>query len=1208
MSRSPQLPADLEARRLAQSEFDRPVAVEAGAGTGKTTVLVARVLGWCLGRGWTTARWRLVETGSTDPAISEIAAQALDGVVAITFTEAAASEMARRVATALTNLSQDPQARIVGFDPELLPDADRPLLGERAGALVGALDHLAIRTIHSHCWNLLATYPMAAGLSPDLQIDAEGHHLEQAIRDVVEKAIKYAYVGPAKHPLRRLASKMIDPRQIADAIQTLVSEGVDSEALESDPLAPARIQEMCQRLLSAAQKVEVVARPIATQNRARTDREVTDAVARTLELLGEDAPDDPSSLSGLFDLLRETWSDNLLDRLHAWGKGKFTRTVDDLLGDDRLRLGLAAVELADLLQLCRRIDIDTLDSARRALHPLIAAVETELRSSGVLTYNSLMTEAWKLLAEHPEVRRREQRKLQQLMVDEFQDTDNMQCELVRFLALGGEKADRPGLFVVGDPKQSIYGWRDADLEAYEHFLEDLRGAGGIAVELSQNFRSVPAILHEVDRAIEPVMRPVPGLQPSFSSLQPSEALSADPGFDRLDRRPIEYWVSWTEDGPQTRGDDAASLEARAIAIDMRELHQSGDVPWNDFGLLLRSTSRLETYLEAFRHAGVPFVVTSDKHYYRRREIIEAAALIRTIIVPVDHLALVTFLRSATVGVPDAALLPLWQRDFPSLVTDLESPDDARLETLRILVEEVANRLPPQIPGLDRIEGWQVSLIAALESLAELRHSFRRDAADRFIRRVRGRFLLDITESARHLGTYRLANLDRFFRELESALEESGGDIQAVLRTLRRSVANAEDAEQALPEGATEDAVQVMTIHGAKGLEFGHVYLPQLHAKGRRNQWPVVRADRRWAPGRNAEYVLFGCPTLGYDRVQLREEQVERSEQIRTLYVAMTRARKRLVLAGRWPEVPSPVPLGKRATYLDLLRSRELLPDSIGQLFASCSSEASPWVDVDSVRWYFPEVSDRQSKSIKSRSRSAGFPTRKILKQQAGRLERLRGEASRHMERPFTSAASQEAAERLERLLRDDVPQPSRPDSPGLARPIGDAFHRMLESWNLDVDPDRELERLREIQIGRLHSEVASDAIGTAEDRFQSLLGRFRSGQFWDRFTALRGQEVAREVPVLLPPRGDLSSGPVGFVSGFVDLLYRDCANNGWVVVDYKTDRVESDVDIADRAEAYLLQETLYARAIREALGLEQEPITQLWFIWPDYLWEEISTP
>ena len=121
-----------------------------------------------------------------------------------------------------------------------------------------------------------------------------------------------------------------------------------------------------------------------------------------------------------------------------------------------------------------------------------------------------------------------------------------------------------------------------------------------------------------------------------------------------------------------------------------------------------------------------------------------------------------------------------------------------------------------------------TLLAAMEHLAVLRIAFESEAADVFIERLRRLFLPEALEAARYLGPYRLANLDRFFRQLSAALEEGGGDPTAILRALRRSVAESREAEEGRPKDGAEDAVQVMTIHGAKGLDFGHVYLLQLH--------------------------------------------------------------------------------------------------------------------------------------------------------------------------------------------------------------------------------------------------------------------------------------------------------------------------------------------------------------------------------------------
>src|SRR3989304_8080673 len=126
--------------------------------------------------------------------------------------------------------------------------------------------------------------------------------------------------------------------------------------------------------------------------------------------------------------------------------------------------------------------------------------------------------------------------------------------------------------------------------------------------------------------------------------------------------------------------------------------------WREFAVLLRSTGDLDVYLQAFRDGGVPYLVERDRSYYRRREVIEAAALVRTVLDPGDHLALVTVLRSSVVGLPDAAFIPLWARSFPDRVSELAGPEGGGLAALQALVSDVVGALPQDVPGIGRLRG------------------------------------------------------------------------------------------------------------------------------------------------------------------------------------------------------------------------------------------------------------------------------------------------------------------------------------------------------------------------------------------------------------------------------------------------------------------------------------------------------------------------
>ncbi|MGB5891096.1 MAG: 3'-5' exonuclease, partial [Thermoanaerobaculia bacterium] len=798
--------------------------------------------------------------------------------------------------------------------------------------------------------------------------------------------------------------------------------------------------------------------------------------------------------------------------------------------------------------------------------------------------------------------------IDQLLVDEFQDTDRVQCDIVRQLALEGPAEERPGLFVVGDPKQSIYGWRNADLEAYEDFLDRALQEGGERLFLLQNFRSAPPILAEVDRVMPPVMIREPGLQPRFETLVPSERTRDETGFARQGWAPVEYWVSWRADtgdgvksGPATLSDAAALLEAGAIAADIRRLHNEENVPWRHFGILLRGTGKLETYLGALRDAGVPFLVGRDKQYYRKREIIEAAALVRAVLNPTDHLALLTFLRSAVVGVPDAALIPLWSRQFPDLVTGLTGTTADELEPMRRVITEAAADLPSGIPGLERIEGWEVSLEAAMVHLARLRRSFAEDPPDHFIERLRQLLLLEATEAARYLGPYRLANLERFFRNLESTLEECGGDYQAIQRTLRRSVQEAVEAEEALPKEAAEEAVQVVTIHSAKGLEFPHIYLVQLHAAPGSDDQKSVDIDERRHPDDPLEYTLFGSSTPGFFRVIEQRQRVAAAERVRTLYVAMTRAKKRLVLVGNWPDIPKAVDPLAAKTYLELLASRPDLPSSLDELRDRCV-DGSTYVDAHETRWKFPGYLPSEKPTTGQAASPSWLPTAQEVETASSTLVQRRDEATLRMARPLSRAASEEAAERLQVLLAEEQEEVASGDGDReIAMAVGTAVHRLFETWDVEGQPAEEVARGRESIRRQLEARLGGDKLESALDRADEILARLESGSLLERFVELGPSILGREVPVLLPPETDDQA--LGFISGTIDLLYRDPETGEPVIVDYKTDLVETDEDLAARAQVYAAQEKVYARAIQQALDLSAPPRTQLWFLWTDRLWE-----
>ncbi len=1195
---------DREARWRSQTVFERPLVLEAGAGTGKTAALVARTVTWCLGPGWERTARELDQQNRDGGVTTEaVAARVLDGVVAITFTEAAAAEMAAKIGQALADVAGD---RIPVWVDRLALPADTDERKARAAALVVALDHLLVATIHAFCRRLLATVPLDAGLHPGFAVDAEGSVLAEVVQTTVEAAFRQALGQSGGEDLLDLAALGKGPLEVTEVLTTLVNRGMPPEALFVDPLAPDLVEDVARQVRDQATALHELLDPcLSGSKKAKNAAEIThglDGLVRTLKR-GQ-----PPTVTALQAALAEALPERLVTHLAGWGKGKFNGTETEALAGATAEVRRLAARLARLAGEMGALDAELLDLARRALAPLLAEVQSQMRARGAETFAALLRDARDTLAHNPAVCARKRAEITQLLVDEFQDTDRVQCEILRLLALEGPEDERPGLFLIGDPKQSIYGWRNADLAAYDDFLALVRERGGEVLTLAVNFRSLPAILEEVERSIAPAMRRERGVQPAFEGLLPFEGRVADQIPSSGPRSPVEYWVSWerSEEEPYTAGEgnvrEALELEARAVARDIRELHDAGEAMWHEFGVLMRATGDLDAYLQALRDADVPYVVERDRSYYRRREIIEAAALVRTVLDPGDHLALLTVLRSALAGVPDAALIPLWASGFPDRVSELSSPTDRGLAELRAVVLDVAGKLPSDVPGLARVRGWEHALLAFLGNLAALREAFEAEPAAVFLERLRTLTLLEAGEAARTLGVYRIANLDRFFRALLTAMEEGSGDPYAMLRALRSNVEEEREAEEGRPLAAAEDAVRVMTIHKAKGLDFTHTYLVQAHRKSRGD----VRAtsDAEEFDGR-FEYVLFGAATPGWFRVVEHRRQVGAAEMVRTLYVAMTRARDRLVVAGNWPSGQPPVP---PRSHLDLLSPR-LPGEGLPAVAARIAAGGSHFADEAGVRWVFPAFTAAAEEAPRVPAYGAGLASVEEIACQAEALASLRHGASARMARPFSAPASEEAHRLLRELLAGRhvseeqwVPGPSAATEASPAIAAGGLVHRVLEELDLSADLAAGLAGAHEQLPRYLEGLVGREGLREALERARSILERLAGSDVLKRLKAVAPDVVARELPVLLPPGGG-PDAPVAFVSGTIDLVYRDARSGQLVIVDYKTDDVATDEEVAERVTAYAPQGVAYRRALREALALESDPRFELWFLQADRIAE-----
>jgi hypothetical protein len=338
--------ADTATRRRAQEVFEGPVIVEAGAGTGKTSILVARIVVWALGEGWRRAESRAEETsvgdrasereketGFTPPEIDsdEIAADVMGRIAAITFTDAAAAEMADRTGRLLVEIAAGDLPESIFADR--LP-ADRELRRGRAQALIGALDRLQVRTIHAFCRGLLAQYPLEAGVHPGFTVDADSLVQAEVVREVVEGAIATAYGDPGDADFLELAIEGIGPSQIEEALLLLVAGRSPVDLLETDPLAPKKIAALVAQLDAAVSALLVAeGGRFATGSRVDGALAVCEAARATLAEARRAPIASVEDLAASIESVRGLWEEKLRKRLGGWRKGNFTASEETALDE-----------------------------------------------------------------------------------------------------------------------------------------------------------------------------------------------------------------------------------------------------------------------------------------------------------------------------------------------------------------------------------------------------------------------------------------------------------------------------------------------------------------------------------------------------------------------------------------------------------------------------------------------------------------------------------------------------------------------------------------------------------------------------------------------------------------------------------------------------------------------------------------------------------
>jgi ATP-dependent exoDNAse (exonuclease V) beta subunit len=1153
---------DSEARERIRSALDSTLVVVAGAGTGKTTALVGRIV-------------ELVRSGQAP----------LREIAAITFTEAAAAELRGRIREQIDEVAaQHPnEARLVAARQEV--------------------DEAAICTLHAFAQRILVEHGVAAGIPPRFDVldeTAERFDFDTRFERFADALLADKDAEPA---LVRGFSLGLSRDEMADIARSFHRHW---DRLEDGGLDILERMRPAPGAWPSADPGPVLD---AIDTAAALARWCTDDSDKLKEHLGSLAAVG-RQLASCHD---EQSTLQFLDGLRAlhcsYGQlGNWDGHVDEV------RSACAAVEQArqDLLGASRHAVLAELGAR---LATFVMTVADQRRAEGRLGFHDLLVHARGLVRHDRGAVESLRRRYRRLLIDEFQDTDPIQVELAaRITAAVDGSADlrdvQPGgLFVVGDPKQSIYRFRRADIELFSRVGREI----GEEIVLVTNFRSVPGILRFVNTVFAELFGSEPGpgqaahhelhghrdpipLHFRGGSSKAAAATAARPG-DRAVQLPLDGLGIPPEEGADTEATPrrpagagmppvvllggpmkanmaevrrAATRDAAATIDDIvrtrwsvfdKEIGETRAARWRDVAVLLPARTALGALEEALEDARIPYRLEGVAMLWGSDEVRDVLAVLRGADDPVDRVAVLAALRSPGLACGDDDLVTWrqagghWDPRAP-IPPGLEDHPVARaLVVLARLHDERWWHEPSAMVALAFDELRSFELCLAYHRPRDHWH--------------RLRWLVDQA---------------RLFDETV------GGSLRSFLAWAELQAEDDRRSGGVGPPDLDDDAVRVMTIHGSKGLEFPIVVLAGL--------------ERDVAPGQRPPAVLWnedGTPelrggarlrSLGFEEAHERDRALDALEQHRLLYVGMTRARDHLVMCLHHKEAKNGTGRTEAALvneiclhFPQLWRRLPVLEPAGDDAAATSSPEAASALASLSAKFGVtvssgPDTPDdapiEEAEVSAWRSRVETFAARRARVLHSSRRAPVTT-ATAIVDNIATTASSSsgDRGPAAESRWGRQEPDPGSPDATGAlwrdadtSLQIGRAVHGALASIDLSTGADAAGRSAHDVARAR----AAAQGVAAHADAIAAMVDAALASP---TVAAGRNRRHWRELYVAVPVDG-------GVLEGFVDLVLEE--DDGLTVVDYKTDRTGGTPGLRRAADRYRPQVASYALALEEATG------------------------
>jgi ATP-dependent helicase/nuclease subunit A len=1079
---------DEASRMEAGKDGDINIIVEAGAGTGKTSILIERILS-------------VIISGSAE----------IHEIVAITFTEKAASEMITRLRDRLELFVLSGE----GNEKENIEEL------KRAENALKSFERHNISTIHSLSRAILRETPFEAGVDPEFQIldDVDEkeiiHELwEEWIREHLEDLESPFHLGYHVGLRTKFFNELFsDVYSIRDQMEELVidTQSVD-EILESYWNKVENILNSLSLLIVSCNV------PEGDKGRVQIEK-----FHRELNFFAN--YDKPGRIRSLL-----TWKTDRADLgdKKSWGDSKeekkiLCQTLRETLEEFRFRVS------DSLFQRCIKLLLD-----------FLKIIEEEKFRRRVLSFDDTLIKTRNLLRDNGEIREHYKQKFRKILVDEFQDTDPLQAEIVFFLAEEEDRYEKEWslcslkdgkLFIVGDPKQSIYSFRRADIEIYEK-VKSIIEKNGKSLKITVNFRTLSPVINWVnDQFSKLIVRPESGenYQPHYEPLQAFRQVEPEKYLVAL--RPTTELILLllsADDVRQNASETVSSFIKKIVTEKSFFVQAKGEkekhpICYRDIAILFRSHHEMEYYEQSLQARGVPYILEGGKQFYKRPEIREIVHTLRAIDNPRDEVSVVASLKSPMFSFSDEDILHLRVKDIPLCYTDAENDEHPAGDAFNLLKEFHAKRN-------------HISIGHLLEELFDRTH------------------IRDFSTSA-FSSERRTANLDK----LLLLARQQDRQENCTLRSFIKHIDKAEDESVEEPDAPLSepgtDAIRLMTLHKSKGLEFPVVILAASVGGTNAQKVSSFFYDRE---KNRVELHQDIFTTTNFDNFKEMEKARSLAEEIRLLYVGCTRARDVLVIPAFFKfDITKDGPKFNHSLF------QEMLLDTVGYRVPGTAGDEvdEPYPLSSHFNWMeFNREMSEEGKIIPdiltfdNRTKPATTIFTDDLTEWENRRKKIIETGSSYRE--WTSYTSEKFRED-----RGWDEEPRRSDNREIR--IGRAFHAVMEF--VDFRGERPLEQL-------VNKACRDEGVGESAEEVLQLVKTTLGSKII--MQAVRSGNYHREFQFSIDIDGK-------FYNGAVDLLYKD--EEGLVIVDFKTDKVSGKTP-ESAVKNYADQAGIYRKAIEKLTG------------------------